>query len=276
MSAYQFKQDFEKRMLLFKNNPVVSWHEHVWMDKSGNLNENEFFHLRKSAEAACFDYVVSSLPFTDPMKRCTPEDFRHVNKIQYVACQKWDKLYGMGFINSGYTKEALEEIDRCVYDYGFIGFKLYHQYFIDEPVLYPIVEKCIQLDVPILVHAGHSPHFNLEQPRLSGSEHFAGIAKVYPEANIIMAHIGGGGDWQWQIKGIVDTPSIVCDMSGSVVDAPMIEQAVKLLGAERILFGTDMSVEACVGKILAANISEEDKKTILAGTAYRRFLKRRG
>ena len=138
-----------------------------------------------------------------------------------------------------------------------------------------MIETCIVLDIPILVHAGRSPQLSNSQPKLSGSQHFANIARLYPEANIIMGHIGGGGDWQWQIKGIVDCPSIVCDMSGSVIDSPIIEEAVALLGADRILFATDGSYEAGVGKMLGANISEEDKVTILSGKAYERFLKRR-
>ncbi len=275
MSATTFKQDYEKRLELFKNNRVVNWHEHVWMNADKTLNLTTLENLRESAEKTYTDAVVCSLPETNPNKPCTPDDFRHVNKMQYEACQKWDKLYGLAFVNVGYTKEAIEEIEKCVYDYGFIGIKLYHHYFIDDPQQFAVIEKCIDLDIPILVHAGRSPQLSHSQPKLSGSQHFANIARLYPEANIIMGHIGGGGDWQWQIKGIADCPSIVCDMSGSVVDAPIIEEAVATLGADRILFATDGSYEAGVGKMLGANISEEDKKTILSGKAYERFLKRR-
>ncbi|MBQ2742674.1 MAG: hypothetical protein IJF32_07715, partial [Oscillospiraceae bacterium] len=66
------------------------------------------------------------------------------------------------------------------------------------------------------------------------------------------------------------------DMSGSVYDRPQMEEAVKLLGAGRILFGTDNSPSACAGKLLGARISDEEKKTILRGTAFERFLERTG
>ncbi|HBE13932.1 MAG TPA: amidohydrolase [Clostridiales bacterium] len=273
MTETTFTQDYEKRLSLFKDNFVVNWHEHVWEDsQSGKLRENSLDRLRKSAEATCTDAVICSIPLSKP---CIPDDFSRVNRLQYEACQRWDKLYGLAFIHVGYTKEALYEIEKCVYDYGFVGIKLYHHYFIDDPQQFAVIEKCIELDIPILVHAGKSVQLRSTQPKLSAGHHFANIARLYPEANIIMAHIGGGGDWQWQIKAITDSPSIVTDISGSVVDAPMIEDAIKRLGARRILFGTDGSYEAGVGKILGANISEEDKKTILEGTAYRRFLNRR-
>ena len=56
---------------------------------------------------------------------------------------------------------------------------------------------------------------------------------------------------------------------------PQIEMAVEMLGADRIIFATDNSPSACVGKILGARISEEDKKTILSGRAFSRFLERK-
>ena len=66
--------------------------------------------------------------------------------------------------------------------------------------------------------------------------------------------------------------NIVLDMAGSVIDEPVIEECVKRIGAERVLFGTDFSASASVGKIIGADISEEDKKTILCGKRYKRFL----
>jgi predicted TIM-barrel fold metal-dependent hydrolase len=89
-----------------------------------------------------------------------------------------------------------------------------------------------------------------------------------------MAHITGGGDWQWQLKGIADVKNIYTDFSGSVIDAPVIEETVRILGADRILFGTDGTLFAGIGKMLEGNISIEDKKKILAGGAYDRFIQK--
>ena len=159
---------------------------------------------------------------------------------------------------------------------GFVGIKLYHQYQINDPVFFPIIEKCIELDIPILLHAGKPTEADEKlQPRISRGEYFADIARRYPEASLIMAHITGGGDWHWQLKAMEKYPNVVLDMSGSVIDSPVIEECVARIGADRVLYGTDGSTAAGVGKILGANISEEDKKTILAGTKYRRFLERK-
>ena len=47
---------------------------------------------------------------------------------------------------------------------------MYHQYRMDDPVQFPIVEKCIELDMPILMHAGKLNFEPESQPRISQGE----------------------------------------------------------------------------------------------------------
>lgn len=114
----------------------------------------------------------------------------------------------------------------------------------------------------------------ITQPFISDGIHFAKVAEKYPDAAIIMAHVAGGGDWQWSLKAIADCPNIYTDISGSVYDEGIIEQTVSYLGAERVLFGTDGSFSQGIGKLLAANISEKDKIEILNNTKFSRYLER--
>ena len=103
----------------------------------------------------------------------------------------------------------------------------------------------------------------------------AETANRYPEAMIICGHIGGGGDWEWTIKALRDAPTAYLDTSGSVVDEGMIEMAVEVLGADRLLFACDMSMTAGIGKMRAARISDEDRRKIM-GENMQRILARRG
>ncbi|MGD9498521.1 MAG: amidohydrolase family protein, partial [Armatimonadota bacterium] len=103
----------------------------------------------------------------------------------------------------------------------------------------------------------------------------AELANRYPEAMIICGHVGGGGDWEWTIQALRAAPTAFLDSSGSVVDEGMIEMAVQVLGAERLLFGCDMSMTAGVGKIRGAQISDEQRRAILGGN-MERILARRG
>lgn len=267
------------KMKLFFDNPVINWHEHVWFyDTWGGTNDNlNIPHCDKLAESVVamgFDLTVISNPIVSEQFP-TPERVRRANDTVFEAMERHPGIFkGMCFVNPGHMKEAFYEIDRC-YDKGMLGVKLYHQYQLNDPVMYPLIEKCIDMDIPILMHAGHADkNATLSQPRVSDATYFVEVAKRYPEATFMMAHITGGGDWEWQVRTIVDCPNIITDMSGSVVDRPVIEKAVELLGADRLLFGTDISVGPSVGKILGADISEEDKKTILAGTRMQRFLRK--
>ena len=267
----------QEKLQFLHNTPVISWHEHVYF-KAGTKEvdvaqlEN---HLRVM-DAMGIDRIVVSRPLGQ-YRQCTPEQCFDVNNLVYEAVKLHpDRLSGMAFINPGYHDAAMTELDRCVNDLGFVGVKLYHHYFMDDPVQFALTEKCIDLDIPILIHAGHvtDPETTKMQPRISDGVHMANIAKRYPEATFIMGHIGGGGDWQWSIKAMADTPNVYADMGGSVHDRPLIEESVKYLGANRILFATDGAWESGIAKILGADISDEDKKTILAGGDLRHFLDR--
>jgi predicted TIM-barrel fold metal-dependent hydrolase len=204
-----------------------------------------------------------------------PEDVRLCNDTVAAAMKRHPRVIkGMAYINPGYTREALDEIERCINELGMIGVKLYNQYFASDPIVRPVIEKCIDLDIPILWHAGKLTVNPESQPFLSNGEHFAKVAQAYPEAVIIHGHIGGGGDWQWTLKAMADYPNIYADISGSVHDAGIIETACKMMGADRLLFATDGFLASGIGKILGAGIPQEDKIKILNNPRFERYLER--
>ncbi len=272
--------DIREKMKLFYNNPVISWHEHVW-NLPGEPDKLNFSHCDAQMETVAMlgvDKIVASLPIVSD-KHCPPEKFIRANDVVYQATQRHPgKIYGQAFVNPGFIRESLSELERCVKELGFVGAKLYHQYFMDDPVMFPLIEKCIELDIPILMHCAKAMDAGTRerQPRLSNGVHMANAARRYPEATFIMAHIGGGGDWQWAIKAIADCKNVYADIGGSVHDRPLIEESVRYLGADRLLFATDGGWSSGVSKILGAEISDEDKKTILAGRAFDKYLERAG
>jgi predicted TIM-barrel fold metal-dependent hydrolase len=207
----------------------------------------------------------------------TPEEVRQANDDILRCMQRFpDAIFGQCFVNPGYARHAQDEITRCVVDGGMSGVKLYNQYRIDEPVQFPVIERCIELGVPVLMHAGHptAPDSIPNQPRLSSGEHFVHAARRYPEAMLICAHIGGGGDWEWQLKALREVPSVFLDTSGSVIDQGMIERCVRDLGAQRLLFGTDMNLARGIGKLLDARITARQRERIF-GVNFDELVKRR-
>ncbi len=265
--------NYNQRLDLFKKSKVINWHEHVWYGADGKLNRKELDILVKDAILTGMDKLVVSLPITSG--HVSPESVKKANDTVAEAIQLYpDILYGMAFVDPVHGSHAIEEIDRCINELKFVGVKMYHQYTIDDTMQYPIIERCIEYNIPILMHAGKLNLVPNPQPCISTGLHFRNIAKKYPDAKIIMAHIGGGGDWNYQLKGMEECPNIFTDVSGSVYDADMIEDAVAIVGAERILFGTDGSFSAGIGKLLSANISDTDIVTILNNPTFYNFLNR--
>jgi hypothetical protein len=194
----------------------------------------------------------------------TVEGFRECNAWLAEAIGRFpDRVLGWCYVNPEHTAEAVDEIRRCVEDRGFIGVKLYNEKRCTEPEVFPIVELAIDLRVPILHHAGHAHYPLPEQPNISDGGDLAELGRRYPEARLICAHIGGGGDWEWTIKALRHGANVFLDTSGSVVDEGMLEMAVRILGVDRLLFGCDMSMTAGMGKMRALDLAPAEKQKIL-------------
>ncbi len=221
--------------------------------------------LIEAADKLGIDKLICSTPFMRGHPKI--EKMRECNNATYEAMKEYpDRIMGYAFVDPSYFAEAIEEVERCVNERGMIGVKLYNQYRADDPVVLPLIKKTAEMQIPVLLHAGHP--FSIEealkmgQPQISDGVHIATLARRVPNSILINGHIGGGGDWEWSIKALKKVYNVYVDTSGSVVDEGMIEMCVKYLGAERVLFGTDLSMEEGVGKILGANLTDEQRELI--------------
>lgn len=202
----------------------------------------------------------------------TIEDVREQNNTILRAMRRHpDRIRGMCFVIPSHFNAALDEIDRCL-DEGMIGIKLYNQYRLSDPVQWPVIERAVERSMPILMHAGFlTAREDLDgQPNISHGCDFRIASERYPEAILIHAHIGGGGDWERTVREMRgSSPNVYADVSGSNLDDGQVEFAVRELGAERVLFGTDGTMAGSVGKVLDATILERQRQLILWGNAER-------
>ena len=160
----------------------------------------------EGGDALGIDVFVCSCLAPRPSR---PETFREANDRLIAAISEFPgRIWGYCYVNPGFTREALAEIDRCLQVPDILGVKLYNEYFFNEPVLRPIIELCLERDVPILEHQGHCTDPTSSQPRISDASHLAQMANEYPEAKLILGHICGGGDWEWTIKQTASAPSL--------------------------------------------------------------------
>jgi predicted TIM-barrel fold metal-dependent hydrolase len=94
-----------------------------------------------------------------------------------------------------------------------------------------------------------------------------------PDLPIIMAHMGGDLWWEG-IAAARESPNLYVDPCGTCADADKIGVAVRELGAERMLFGSDYTLfdpAYTLGMIEDADLSAEQRALILYGNAQRLF-----
>jgi hypothetical protein len=194
-----------------------------------------------------------------------PTDFAMGNREIHAVCQRHpDRFCGYAFVNPLFEQGSLDEIDRCINDYGFIGCKFHTSYNLiayHDPRYDPLFDRVRELRVPVLFHTW------------GGGDDIARAAARHPDITMIAGHTGG---YDWDRGCIVGTehPNVYLDPASSCSERGMIEAAVAAVGAERVIFGTDLtyiSPEATLYAVYDAEISETDKKTILCGNAARLF-----
>lgn len=212
-----------------------------------------------------------------------PEEVRKNNDVVLRAMKAYpDRFIGYFTLNPVYRKESMEELKRCV-DQGMVGYKGYTQVKINDPLYYPIIEKLTDLKMIVFMHAfcqlgmgGYRMKYDIGRfPGTTLPEDMVEAARRYPDTIFHFAHIGGGGDWEYQCKSLKNSPNVYVDTAGSNNEENMIDFAIEQLGEHRLFFGTDGCYHANVGKILASNATEARKKKIFFDN-YNNLLKKGG
>ena len=237
----------------------IDSHAHVYFSADSPETQVDF------ADRLGIEKLIISRPMS-PGSEGKPEEFIKCNDLVLAAVKKYpNRFIGQPTLNPRYLRESLEEIERCM-DQGMVGLKVYNHVKISDPLFYPIVEKFIDLKMIILMHAGigksRITYDATEPPNVSIPEDFVEISKRYPEAMFQFAHLAGGVDWEDACKALKDSSNVFVDMSGSNNDGSIMDCAMKYIGEDRLLFGCDNSFYQGVGQMLAANLSDSQRRKI--------------
>ncbi|MBI5768373.1 MAG: amidohydrolase family protein [Verrucomicrobia bacterium] len=251
-------------------------HNHVFgLAHRPNADWAEVERLVAAAGKLGIDKLYCSRPVTAGVM-ANIELVRESNDAVLAAMKRYpQRIGGYCFVQPGNGAAALDEIDRCV-DAGMVGVKLYNQFKYSDPAVFPIAEKCIARRIVFLGHSAYltDPRTLALQPKTSNALDFGALSRRYPELMLVLGHINGGGDWEWAIRALRDFPNVYLDTSGSVLEDDAIGRCVRELGHRRVLFATDSTMEGCVGKVLAADLSPEQREDIFWRN-YQRLLDRR-
>lgn len=160
------------------------------------------------------------------------------------------------------------EIRRVFAHPAFLGVKLECSLNCRKPELDPIMEELEAQGRILLHHCWYKATGNC--PEESNPSDIAHLARRFPRVTIVMAHLAGCG-----IRGvemIADCPNVLVDTSGGQPEAGFIEYAVRRLGAERIVYGSDAPCRdfaAQTAKVEEAEISDADRELIFHGNTER-------
>jgi 4-oxalmesaconate hydratase len=235
-------------------------------------------------------------------------------------------LYPKNFVGVGQLpqtpgvppKNCIPELERCVKALGFIGFNLNPDpsggYWKDPPLTdrtwwYPLYEKLVEHDVPVMIHVSGScnPNFHATGAHYINGDTTAfmqlltaDLFKDFPTLKFIIPHGGGAVPYHWgRYRGIAQDlkrpPFAELVMNNVFFDTcvyhqPGIDLLLKVIPPDNILFASEMvgavrGIDPETGQYYddtkryidaVSWLSAEDKAKIFAGNVakvYPRFAK---
>jgi predicted TIM-barrel fold metal-dependent hydrolase len=245
------------------------WDVHCHLTSaSGSTPEERMAHLIGFMDRVGIDRVMLSLGYPlvpDPL----PEQLREENDQVLKAIARWsDRTLGFVYLNPNQLAFSLQEFDRCVRDGPMVGVKLWVAKRCNAPEVDRIVERAAAVHAPILQHTWFNAKGNL--PGESTPTDLVELAKRHPKAMLIDAHTGG--DWELGIRSIRAAGNVATCVAGFDPTAGVVEMAVRELGADRVIFGSDAagrSFASQLGKVMGADISDAARALILADNLRR-------
>ena len=175
-----------------------------------------------------------------------------------------DVVGGAVYVNP-HHKNTLDVIKRATEEQGFEMIKLWCCTYADDPSVDPIMEYAAQTGLPVLFHA-----FRKSTPQVANEStgiHVANIARRHPQTKVIMAHFGGTS--YDGIPCVRDIKNVWCDQSGTAFHGEELEYAVEMLGADRVLFGTDGAFINNLAQVKGAPLTEDQRELILFRNAQK-------
>ncbi|HEX9484216.1 MAG TPA: amidohydrolase family protein [Gemmatimonadaceae bacterium] len=239
--------------------PLIDVHAHFYHEGTGRsdwarLNDARF----RAGDTIGVTYhvasVLGSYGHTSPTYFPSPADVTRGNDaMAALAASQADRVRWYATVNPNDTRHALAEIERCV-ALSAVGVKLLASRRADDPLLDPICERAARQRLPVLHHIWQHRTREWPNQEISDGLDLARLAARHPEVTFILAHLGGGGDWAHTLPAIRETPNVVADLSGSGVDRGMLDQAVEMLGARRLLWACDLTMETGLAKLRALDV----------------------
>lgn len=230
---------------------IFDAHAHIgsYYDIDASLSADELnAHMKRYNVSRCAISAVT-------------KDIPGDNDIVAQAVKKFPgKIVGLAHIDASARDKALAEIDRCL-KLGLKALKLHPHYdaymVYDSRLMFPVLEKAAKHRLAILFHTGTPP--------ITTPIHIGFLAQHFPDVNFICGHMGLA-DSSFEAPEAGEMSENVFMDTTCAAASSLIERAIRRLGAERFVWGTDVPYSNFVSeffKLLSLQIPDEDKRKIL-------------
>lgn len=239
---------------------IIDIHAHIW----GNRVAESKSQLLKAIDVHHIDKVyISSIQSLSPDK----EEIAYLNAETYKFMQEQpEKIGGAVYLNPAHDN-TMDVLQRACEEQGFEMIKLWVATLADDPCVDPVMEYAEKIGVPVMMHALLD---SIKQyPTCSTGVHIANIARRHPKTKMLMAHLGSA--CCHGIPAIADLPNVWCDFSGPSFHGEDINYTVEKIGAERLLFGTDMPGPYLTnyGQVMGADLTDDQRELIFYKNAQK-------
>jgi predicted TIM-barrel fold metal-dependent hydrolase len=237
------------------NGELIDAHAHIGHSLFGQeLSADDL--LRSMDDNGIARSVVSPLKPVD--YHLGPEN----DHIAAAVAAHPDRFEGFARVDPWQGRAAVEEARRA-FDFGLVGLFLHpfeEQFAANDERVYPLMELLRDRGMPLLLAGGY--------PGFSHPSQIGDLAREFPQVTIIATHGG-----QLNISGLLladagrmlrANPNVLMETSG-IYREDFIEDTVRELGAERVVFGSnapymDLGFEAL--RVRLAHFSDREKELV--------------
>ena len=239
--------------------PLIDVHAHFLHEDCGRGDWHEVNAARfRAGERIGISCHVASILGTwghrSPVYFPSPPDLEAGNDAMLqMQRDEGSRVRSYAVVNPNFTDHALAEIDRCV-DAGAAGVKLLASRRADDPLLNDIAGVAASRGLPVLHHAWQHRTRHWPQQDASDAIDIVRLAERHQRMSVILAHVGGGGDYQHTFSVVRDHANVYLDISGSGTDRGMLDAALEAVGPKRLLWGSDVTMETGLAKLRALEV----------------------
>lgn len=216
--------------------------------------------------------VVFGFPWADPdLMR------RHNDYVGEAASRFSDRLLPFVCVNPKVV-QAAEEVERCL-SAGMrgAGELAFYTEVLDssiEEILEPIASSCRNYRVPLMIHTNERVGHWYPGKAEASLKVIYELIRAFPDNRFILCHWGGGlfvyELLKREAREVLSQVAYDTAASPFLYDPAIYAVAVKIVGAQRVLFGSDYPLilpDRYFEEMAAAGLSEEDQSWIKGRSA---------